>query len=274
MTEILCRELFAAAGVPVARAGHARVELNVRDAGLYVLVEGYNKRFLKQHFRDASGHLYDSEFMHDVGEPLKCSRVKTLKRGAPSSDFGAARALKRESVEGLKRESPNRADLQALAAACEERLLTPTLSSDEEERGRDSRLRSLESLLDMDRFYSFLALEIMTCHFDGYARGINNYRIYHEPEGEALERESVQAWKREDGESTPHPGPLLGRGGEGSGKMVFMPHGMDQMFYQPESSLFPELKGVVAKAVLETAEGRRRNFANGAPSCSLTFFVR
>src|SRR5439155_23129644 len=113
MTEILCRELFAAAGVPVARAGHARVELNVRDAGLYVLVEGYNKRFLKQHFRDASGHLYDSEFMHDVAEPLKRSG------SPPPSDSGAARALERGSVGALERGSVDRSDLQALAAACE-----------------------------------------------------------------------------------------------------------------------------------------------------------
>ena len=39
--------------------------------------------------------------------------------------------------------------------------------------------------------------------------------------------------------------------------MVFMPHGMDQMFYEPQGSLFPELKGLVAQAVLSTAEGRR-----------------
>jgi hypothetical protein len=33
---------------------------------------------------------------------------------------------------------------------------------------------------------------------------------------------------------------------------------MDQMFYEPQSSLFPELKGVVAQAVLSTGEGRAR----------------
>src|SRR5207253_2454507 len=38
ISEVLCRELFKAAGVPVARATHATVELNGRDAGLYVLV--------------------------------------------------------------------------------------------------------------------------------------------------------------------------------------------------------------------------------------------
>ena len=56
------------------------------------------------------------------------------------------------------------------------------------------------------------------------------------------------------------PAPLLG-------EMVFMPHGMDQMFYESQSSLFPELKGIVAKALLETAEGR----AKFRERCALLF---
>ena len=93
LSEVLCRELFQAVGVPVARAAHASLEMNGRDAGLYVLVEGYNKTFLKRHFADAGGHLYDSEFMHDITEPLKCSAG-----GGP----------------------PDRGDLQELVAACGE----------------------------------------------------------------------------------------------------------------------------------------------------------
>jgi spore coat protein H len=185
ISEVLCREMFQAGGVPVARAFHARVELNGRDAGLYVLVEGYNKTFLKRYFSDASGHLYDSEFVHDITEPLKSSAS-----GGP----------------------PDRSDLERLAAAWNEP--NPEL-----------RLAKLAKVLDLERFYSFLALEMLTCHFDGYARGINNYWVYHDP---------------------------------GSGKMVFIPHGMDQMFFNPQGSLFPELKGIVAQAVLSTAEGRSR----------------
>ena len=62
LCEIIGRELFQAAGVPTARARHARVELNGRDLGLYVLTEGYDKRFLKCHFANSSGNLYDSGF--------------------------------------------------------------------------------------------------------------------------------------------------------------------------------------------------------------------
>src|ERR1051326_5769173 len=81
-------------------------------------------------------------------------------------------------------------------------------------------------------------------------------------------RRSVRAWERPeavtegDFGNTRDGDPSLltsapTKGNSSSvGRMVFMPHGMDQMFYQPQSSLFPELKGVVATAVLETPEAR------------------
>ena len=38
------------------------VKLNQRNLGLYVLLEGWDKRFLKQHFKDARGNLYDGGY--------------------------------------------------------------------------------------------------------------------------------------------------------------------------------------------------------------------
>jgi hypothetical protein len=51
LTEILCGDLFLAAGVPAARGTHARVFLNGRDLGLYGLKEGFDQSFLRRHFR-------------------------------------------------------------------------------------------------------------------------------------------------------------------------------------------------------------------------------
>ena len=62
MTELICGELFRAAGVPAARTTHARVGLNGRDLGLYVLKEGFNKTFLRRYFSDPNGNLYDGGF--------------------------------------------------------------------------------------------------------------------------------------------------------------------------------------------------------------------
>ena len=55
---------------PAPRAGHALVKLNQRNLGLYVLLEGWDKRFLKQHFKDARGNLYDGGYGNEVTNRL------------------------------------------------------------------------------------------------------------------------------------------------------------------------------------------------------------
>jgi spore coat protein CotH len=50
LSEQISRELFLAAGVPTTRATQAKVQLNGRNLGVCVLVEGWNKQFLKRHF--------------------------------------------------------------------------------------------------------------------------------------------------------------------------------------------------------------------------------
>jgi len=83
----------------------------------------------------------------------------------------------------------------------------------------------LEQLLDMDRFITSLAMQTITWNWDGYAMARNNYRIYHDPE---------------------------------TGKMTFIPHGLDQMFWEPEGPIYPRMRGLVAAAVLRAPEGRER----------------
>jgi spore coat protein H len=184
MTELLCSELFLAAGVPTARTTHARVELNGRLLGLYVLKEGFDKRFLRRHFTSADGNLYDGGFIKDITEPL-------------------------ERDEG---EGPAHVDLKRVAAAATESDL-------------EVRWAKLEKLLDMDCMLSFMALEMMTWHWDGYVMKHNNYRVYHEP---------------------------------ASDKMYLLPHGMDQMFWVPEAPIFPLTPdGLLARAILGTPQGRK-----------------
>jgi len=184
MTELLCSELFLAAGVPTARTTHARVELNGRPLGLYVLKEGYDKTFLRRHFTNAKGNLYDGGFIREITEPL-------------------------ERDEG---EGPSHAELKRLAAAAND--------SDPE-----ARWAKLEKLLDMDCMLSFMALEMMTWHWDGYVMKHNNYRVYHEP---------------------------------ASDKIYFLPHGMDQMFWVANAAIVPvDPGGLVAAAILRTPQGRK-----------------
>jgi spore coat protein CotH len=99
------------------------------------------------------------------------------------------------------------------------------LAAAAEEPDPAKRWERLQEVLDVDRFISMCAMDAITWHWDGYAFKSNNYRVYHDP---------------------------------GSGKMVFFPHGMDQMFSDPGGPLLPDFGGLVARQLLETKEGRER----------------
>jgi hypothetical protein len=185
MTEIICSQMFREAGVPAARATNARLELNGRTLGFYVLVEGVTEDFLGLYFENTQGNLYDFPYRHDINSPA----AKESNDREPS-------------------------DLRALAAAVKEQDLS-------------ERWRRLGRLLDLDRFVTYLALEVMIWDWDCYAMCRNNYRVYHDP---------------------------------ASDKLVFMPHGMDQIFDNPRGSILPQMKGMIAKGVLEIPEGRRLYF--------------
>jgi spore coat protein H len=185
LTEKICRELFLKAGVPIPRSDFAVVELNGRPLGLYTLVEGWNKQFLKRHFAKADGNLYDSGFIRDVTARL-------------------------DQTSGEK--SPEQSDLKALAAAA----LEPDW---------ERRLARLEKVLDVDRFITSAAMQVITWNWDGYVMNINNYRVYHDPAKDTL---------------------------------VFLPHGLDQMFSQPNGPILPRTRGLVARSLLQLPEVRQQ----------------
>lgn len=141
LCEALSAEMFAAAGLPVARVVHAHPRLNGRDLGAYVAIEGFTPEFLERYFSDTRGNLYDSGFRLDIHDPL-------------------------ERLQGRKPE--NRKDLQRLAAAAQ----NPNLGE---------RWTQLAHLLDTNNFSKYLAMQTLTANWDGYAFYKNNYRIYHDP---------------------------------------------------------------------------------------------
>ena len=189
LSEKISRELFEAAGVPVPRATHAKVMLNGRDLGLYVVTEGYNKQFLKRYFKNTKGNLYDGGFIRDINQSLGINSGDNLR---------------------------DHSRLRELASAAKE-------------QDSEKRWTRLQQTLDVDRFITFIAMEVLVGHWDGYTMNRNNWRAFHDLD---------------------------------SDKIVFMPHGMDQTFGaggRGDSSLFPRsAQGLVAGAVLNTSEGRRR----------------
>jgi len=192
LSEYVGRRLFTRAGIPVPRVTHATVTLNGRYLGLYVLVEGWNQQFLRRHFPDTTGNFYEPPFRADLPD------VFEVKSGASRGDHRA---------------------LDSLTAALQETNDT-------------RRWVALTNTLDVDRFITGMALEILVNHWDGYSRAQNNYRVFHD---------------------------------RATDRMVFFPHGMDQLFSlrRPEAvpPLAPQMRGRVSVAVMSTSEGRQRYFA-------------
>ncbi|HEX7863004.1 MAG TPA: CotH kinase family protein [Verrucomicrobiae bacterium] len=188
LAEKIGRETYRKAGVPVPRTDYAVVTLNGRNLGLYVLAEGYNKQFLAQHFKNPKGNLYDGGFCQDITGNL--------------------------SLNDADNPKVDQSDLRKLIAVTSEAR-------------QNNKFEDLAAVLDVERFVTMTALDVLLCHWDGYALNRNNYRIYGDPD---------------------------------SKKMVFMPHGMDQLFGQgrgmPDTAINPHMNGMVARAVLGTKEGR------------------
>lgn len=198
LAEKLCREMFESAGVPAPRAGHALVSMNDRRLGLFVLIEGINKQFLKRTFADTSGNVYDGHSQQDVNNRLRTN----------SGDF-----------------PKDHTRLAALAAATQVADL------------KDRRL-ALEKTLDVERFISFMAVEVIVSHWDGYSLGRNNFRIFHD---------------------------------RATDRMVFLTQGLDQTFQPRNIAALPVMSGMVAKAVMEIPEFRDRFRAREAELLTNTF---
>ena len=170
--------LFAAAGVPASRCNFAHVTVNGDDLGLYVQVESIRRPYWAHHVGDDSGNHYEG----------------TL------SDF---RQGWTDTFEAKDNNSDDRSDLQAVVDA----LAAPD----------DRLLDTLGEVLDLDAFYSYWAIEVLTGHWDGYASATNNFHVYNDPS---------------------------------SGKFLFAPWGIDALFdyQQPFGSTVPE--SVVARSAV------------------------
>ena len=186
LNEQLGSELFRAAGVPAPQVTHALVELNGRRLGLYVLKEGFAPEFLARHFTQTDGNLYEAQAAAgcDLDEPMK-----------------------RNSGGGVA----DRSELRRVADAAHE----PDAAK---------RWARLSQPLALDQFLSFMAMEVLSGHRDGYCLARNNYRIYHDPTRDQL---------------------------------VFLPDGMDQLLGRPDAPVRPQMAGLVARAVMGTPAGRQ-----------------
>ena len=141
--QCLAYDLFRAVGTPAPRCNYAHVFVNGTDMGVYTNVESIKKPFVRRHFSDPEGNLYEG----------------TL------SDF-------REGWMGTFNQKTNEStpDKEII-----DRLAEVLAGPDE------SLLDDLATYIDVDAFLNFWVVETLTAHWDGYAGNTNNYHMYHDP---------------------------------------------------------------------------------------------
>lgn len=145
LTGHLSYEVYRRAGLPAPRTAHATLTFNGVDKGLFVIEEPTNDDYLAAHFGDGTGNVYEGPWDFPKG--------------------AAAAELRDEVVDGR-----SRADLEALTAVV---MDTP-----------DAQLEAaLAPLLDLDRFLTNYAVEMVAALWDNYAIVAWNFYLYHPPGG-------------------------------------------------------------------------------------------
>lgn len=201
VSQCLAYGLFAAAGLPAPRCGYAHVTVNGVDLGVYVHVESIRRPMIERTFGHFDGFLYENT-MADFQE-------------------GMLQIFERKNRE----EVADRPELRGIQQALD---------------GPDDQLLvALGKWLDLDAYFTYWAMEVLTGHWDGYhGNRNNNYAFF---------------------DAT-------------TGKMHFLPWGVDACFTGPwnfwgpflnESTSMPRAvyaHGRIGKRLYGTAEGRKRYY--------------
>ena len=161
----LSTSVFDDAGYPAPRCNLANLMINGQPLGSYTHVEALKKDFLERAFGDDSGHLYEGTIAdftpdHLAGTPTSLGRweAKTDDTDAAGDPlWGVAEALQAPDEE--------------LEAA-------------------------LDEVLNLERFFTFWALETLLAHTDGYAAGTNNFYVYFDPDDDG--RATLIPWGMDD----------------------------------------------------------------------------
>ena len=143
MAVCLTYEVFAAAGYPAPQCNMANVIVNGQPKGPYVHVDAIKKRFLRRAFGDNTGSLYEGTHTDFVEAWLPRWECKT-------SDTDTSYAPLASVAEALQKPD-------------------------------DELVDALSSVLNIDRYITFWALEVLVSHIDGYGADRNNFYVYFDP---------------------------------------------------------------------------------------------
>lgn len=141
LSEQLGYTLFREAGVPTQRTTYARVRINGELFGLYLMIESAeNASTLERWFGVTKGSLYEGEYGADFTTPL---------------------------LANFSLQSGNEVDLSRWVAKL-----------DAAQVAGDDLLAFGDELLELDQFFSFIAVEAWLAHWDGYNFNWNNFYVH------------------------------------------------------------------------------------------------
>ena len=141
MAENLSYGFFQEAGVDAPRVGYADVTINDTHYGLYTIVETFDERFTKRNWSDGDGNMYELGW----------------------TDINQQSAYVVEEP-GVPEDGSNVTDFVATASLAGEAFY-----------------QGMQEALNWDTALSYLAVELVIGHWDGYQGNLNNLHMYHEP---------------------------------------------------------------------------------------------
>ncbi len=154
LREPLAYRIFHDAGIAAPRTGFARVSVNGADYGLYVVVETPDDRFIKRNYTDTTGNLYDGKYVYYEDHSYTLLDFTTLTEDLFQLEEGT---------------DVGNTDVYAVVSAI--------ANIAEPEDWYDA----LATLVDLRQVETYLVVEELVGHNDGYALNTNNYRFYFDP---------------------------------------------------------------------------------------------
>ena len=155
MRESLCYELLSQADAPYCKTAYAKVYLNNKYLGLYLMVEQIDKSYLKRHFGTSKGTLYKVISGQDLSTIDNKNFFKKFFQLRTNKDTGNYDKLF-EFVELINNNS-----------------------------GEQFR-EEIDDIFDVSSFLKSLAVYTLTNNWDSYLGTCRNYYLYHNPRNDKL----------------------------------------------------------------------------------------
>ncbi|MGL1935392.1 MAG: CotH kinase family protein [Fibrobacterales bacterium] len=143
ITQCLSYQLFLKAGLPAPQCNFAQVTVNGTYLGLYSNIESIKKRFLRRHFQNENGFLFEG-----TQSDFREGWTATFEQKTNKKEDGF------EHINGI---------INAL------------------ESNGDSLVQNVSRVIDLDEFYTFWGLELLIGHSDGMTSDANNFYFYFSP---------------------------------------------------------------------------------------------